>query len=405
MKKINFKSDVKGNLKKAVSLILMTTVGTVSVFSLGNLSKKVNVDVDGEKRTTLTLNNDTNKILSQLGVETTENDKVTRHDEDNEINIDVKKSFTVHVHKGGSVTDVEMVEGTVEDALNKAGITLSENEGINGKLEDEVFAGMNIAISPLVMIKVNMGGETKECFAPQGSVIGALRYLDIDISSEDILNVDALSLIYEGMEIKINKVEYQEETVEEYIPFKTIYQKSDLINDNSKKIVSAGKKGINRVTYKKVLIDGKEVKKEVINSELICNPVDEVIVTNHNYHEPKPAPEPKQSVATNNDSGSSKGGRVLTGYATAYTASAGSRTSTGARPVEGVTVAVNPKLIPYGKTVVVRNKNSGKVIYKGKAQDTGGALMSNRTLVDVYMDSRSDCINFGRQAVEVTVED
>ena len=133
-----FESDIKANLKKAISLLLMTTVGTVSVVSAGNLSRKVNVDVDGEKLSTLTLNEDTDKILSQVGVKAGPHDIVMREDENNEININVKKSFDVHVKRGEDVFTVKMAAGTVKDALEKSGIELGCSEGTNFSPDDEL---------------------------------------------------------------------------------------------------------------------------------------------------------------------------------------------------------------------------------------------------------------------------
>ena len=75
----------------------------------------------------------------------------------------------------------------------------------------------------------------------------------------------------------------------------------------------------------------------------------------------------------------------------------GRKTSKGCRPVEGVTVAVDPRLIPYGSTVEI----PGLVGLVGdgvfKALDTGSAVKSRKAakaqgrnvpVVDVYLSSR-----------------
>ncbi len=396
----NFEYGIKSNFQKAVSLVLVTTVCTVSVFSVGNLSHKVNVDVDGEKLSTLTLNADTDKILSQVGVKAEPNDIVTRSDENNEININVKKSFNVYVKRGEDVTTVEIAEGTVKDALEKSGISPACDEGINFSLEDKLFPNMNIVISPLIMISVNVGGNVEQCFVPQCTVIDALKYLNIDISSEDILNVDALAEIYDGMEIVLNKVEYTEETVDEEVPFNTIYKKSNLIKDDEQKISSSGKKGINRVTYRKVIIDGNEISKEVINTIVVSEPVDEVIITSENHREnthKEEAYAPSPSAQSSDSEG-----KTFIGSATAYTANPGSRTATGTIPCAGKTAAVNFSKIPRGSKIKVTSL-SGSLIGIYTAEDTGGALMSGSAIVDIFMDSRSSCMNFGRQQVKVRI--
>lgn len=83
--------------------------------------------------------------------------------------------------------------------------------------------------------------------------------------------------------------------------------------------------------------------------------------------------------------------------ATAYTG--GSLTAMGLRPVRdpnGIsTIAVDPSIIPLGSKVYV--EGYGIAI----ASDTGGAIKGNK--IDIYMNSLSDCISFGRQTVTVSI--
>lgn len=83
--------------------------------------------------------------------------------------------------------------------------------------------------------------------------------------------------------------------------------------------------------------------------------------------------------------------------ATAYTG--GSLTAMGLKPVRdpnGIsTIAVDPSVIPLGSKVYV--EGYGLAI----ASDTGGAIKGNK--IDIYMNSLSDCIAFGKQTVTVSV--
>ena len=74
-------------------------------------------------------------------------------------------------------------------------------------------------------------------------------------------------------------------------------------------------------------------------------------------------------------------------------------TASGAVPEEGVTVAVDPKVIPLGSTVYVEfcDGRVGEYI----AQDTGSAIKGNK--IDVYFESHEEAWNFGVQKVNVKV--
>ena len=77
--------------------------------------------------------------------------------------------------------------------------------------------------------------------------------------------------------------------------------------------------------------------------------------------------------------------------------SGGSRTATGTTPKQGRTIAVDPKVIPYGTSVYI--EGYGTYI----AEDTGGAIKSNR--IDVYFSDHTSALNFGVRYADVYLED
>ena len=68
--------------------------------------------------------------------------------------------------------------------------------------------------------------------------------------------------------------------------------------------------------------------------------------------------------------------------------------STGIRLVAGISVAVDPSVIPYGTQVVING-------HTYTAHDTGGSIKGSR--IDVYFDNHQDAWNFGTQYAEVFV--
>ena len=71
-------------------------------------------------------------------------------------------------------------------------------------------------------------------------------------------------------------------------------------------------------------------------------------------------------------------------------------TSTGAIPKPYHTLAVDPKVIPYGSKVYIPSFN--KIFI---AEDCGGAIKGKK--IDIFLPTRDDCITFGRRDIKIFI--
>ena len=71
-------------------------------------------------------------------------------------------------------------------------------------------------------------------------------------------------------------------------------------------------------------------------------------------------------------------------------------TSTGTKPTEGRTIAVDPRVIPYGTKVYIPQFN--KVFI---AEDCGSAIKGNR--IDIYMDDYDRCMEWGFKQIDIYI--
>ena len=92
---------------------------------------------------------------------------------------------------------------------------------------------------------------------------------------------------------------------------------------------------------------------------------------------------------------------TIEGKATAYTG--GTITATGSTVRQGV-VAVDPREIPYGTEMWIVSED-GKYVYGfARAEDTGGFIEWEKgATVDLYMNSYSDCCQWGWRGVKIFV--
>ena len=74
----------------------------------------------------------------------------------------------------------------------------------------------------------------------------------------------------------------------------------------------------------------------------------------------------------------------------------GHKTSTGATATEGRTIAVDPKVIPYGTVIIV---NIDGVEHEYVSEDCGSEIKNKR--IDVFFESHQSALEFGVKYLEV----
>ena len=111
--------------------------------------------------------------------------------------------------------------------------------------------------------------------------------------------------------------------------------------------------------------------------------------------EPKPTPKVKKTEEPTNR-WKSLGNFKLYAYCPCESCSEGygHSTASGARATEGCTIAVDPKVIPYGTKV----KINGHVYV---AEDCGAAIKNKK--IDIFFENHKDTVKFGVQKAEIFI--
>lgn len=336
-------------LKKVLIFTLSLILIFVSAVCTQNIDRRVKV-TDGSTQLVLnTYTANTTAILSQADIALDTFDEVERKDSGDTIYIKVKRAFPVHITYHNLEHIEFMTGGTVSDALAGAGLTLSVDDVINYSGDTEVF---------------------------------------------------------DGMKIVIDEVKYIKKTDTKTLKRDTKVESSDDYPQGYEEVISNGRNGKSQITTTYKYVNGE--------FSGVCGKISEVVTTPKSKVVLKGTAQTAQvsNITTvgntnSNNSTSTSGtisgmsySKVLKGSATAYTASSGALTSTGVPAYVGG-VAVNPNVIPYGSKLYI--VADGYTYGYATAVDTGGALMDGSALVDLYMSTYDECINFGRRNVTVYV--
>lgn len=335
----------------------------------------------------------TNKtyVESSTEFEIGNGDVIVGTNKDFNMSFDVIKANTITINNCGEEQTISLAKGTVEEALNRTGITLAENQSVTPSLNTVITGDMNIYVYNSKNIKLTTNGTEMTVKAPEGTVENALNILGYEITDDDILNVDKNTQIEDDMKITLKKVTYVDEKSTKKISYKTVEKDSDDIMTGESEVSQKGVDGEKEVTKRCKYIDGKYDSTKVIDEKVTKEPVDKIVLNGT-----------KRGTTTDSSGAPVSYSYMVSGSGTAYTAAPGALTATGVPVYEGG-VAVNPAIIPYGSKLYIEAADGSHVYGYATAVDTGGALIDGSAIVDLFYFSYDDCVSFGRRDVNVYV--
>ena len=297
----------------------------------------------------------------------------------------------VTVNDEGTTCTVFTFKQTPRAVLAGAGIALEDGDTITSSPD-----GKTIRIERAFDVNVSIGEKDVHLRLTDGTVNDALKLAGITVDGGTITDIAVTEPLSDGLTIHVEQLESTLRTETETIDFEVTYEYTDEKPAGSQEYVQRGKKGKKTCTYADYLKDGNVVSSELIEEDITTPPVNAVILVGQGEKSDEFArfPLDKNGVPTTYK-------QVIEGTACAYTANVGAVTATGTVPQYG-TVAVNPKTIPYGSKLYIVS-NDGFVYGYATAEDTGGALLKNKIIADLYMTTRDDCFQFGRRTVKVYI--
>ncbi|KHD15148.1 3D domain-containing protein [Clostridium butyricum] len=305
--------------------------------------------------------------------------------------MNMRKTLTISID--GKEETFVTYKGTVQDVLQDKNIAVGVKDKVQPSLESKVSEKETIKIKSAIPVEITANGVQLEVQSADGTIGEMLKNEEEALQeygikfNEDIDEVSPSldSQIEDNMRVQIVNVEKEELVQNEPINFETIVEKDESLDKSVSKVKSEGVNGEKEVTYEVVYRDGVETSRNVTSTKTITEPKNEIVIkgTGQVY--------------------ASRGGESinykekLNCVATAY--SGDRTTATGRSPVRNPggmsTIAVDPSFIPLGSKVYV--EGYGYAI----AADTGGAIKGN--IIDLFLNSSSECWSWGRRPVTVLV--
>lgn len=288
-------------------------------------------------------------------------------------------------------------QNTVSEFLNENNIQLGEFDRASMLMEDELYSGARLVIRKGRNFTLNIDGNIEIITTTKKTIREAFQEAGVYIGETDRVEPELDTNVTEDMNVTVYRIQNTEVTVDTEIAFSSKEVSDSSLEKGKTRIKTKGVNGLKRTTYTVTTENGIEVNRQVLNEITVKEPVTQVVAVGTKA-KTKASPKTVTTGSGKNLSYSKK----LTVTATAYTAAAGKKTASGRVAQYGV-IAVDPKVIPLGTKLYVESTDDGKSWQYGYciAGDTGGAIKGNK--IDLYYNSKSQCLQFGRRSAIVYV--
>ena len=276
---------------------------------------------------------------------------------------------------------------TVEDFLISEDIELSKDEAVFPAKDTEITDGMDIKIAKYKTITLKIGGKEEKKKVLSDTVDDLMKELGIELDEHDVVTTRPANEIVDKGIVGIERVDKKQFSKTEEIPYESEVIENKEMYQGETKVIQAGVKGEQIHTMQNVFVNGKLVSIENLDTEVVKEPVKEIVHKGTREIEGLNGKKVK---------------KVIVMQATAYDPSAGSKTAMGTRARVGA-VAVDPKVIPLGSKLYIESMDGFPTYGYATAEDTGGAIKGNR--IDLFYSTNSQALKFGRRNVKVYVLD
>ncbi|MBQ7254804.1 MAG: G5 domain-containing protein [Oscillospiraceae bacterium] len=264
--------------------------------------------------------------------------------------------------------------------LSEAGITLSPGDTYETTIADNGNA--EIIVKRLQVVTVVCDGKHSVVGTYGRTVEQLLWELGITLGSRDTLNCSMDDATYTGMTVEVTRISHETVALDTVLPHQTLTYADATMPEGKTVYLSEGSDGLAKQTVRITYKNGREFTREILSETIVQQPVQEVSI----------------SANPENPAGTAK---AISCLGTAYSCDGRPGITATGTVVHIGTIAVDPKVIPLGSSLYIVSDDGVYDYGFGTAEDTGGLIKGNR--VDLYMNTTSECYQFGARRCTVYV--
>ena len=296
-----------------------------------------------------------------------------------------------------------------KDVLTEAGLELDN--------ADSIVTRPGLAVSEIIVtrcqkITVQCGNTAVQLYSYGETVGELLERANITLTEQDTVSVSLESMTFNGQVIFVTNTQVEAETFEAEIPYETVYLYDPSLPEGEQKVMTQGVAGWASYTAEITYVNGFKTDR-VITSETVLQPAvnavmavggeapeNAITMTDEVKAAILEAKETGKPVILNGLIVTANGEFFSFGREGVFRATAYHNSDPGCTIWTAIgtlcrvgAIAVDPTVIPYGTEMFIVS-NDGRYIYGyAVAEDCGSSIKGNK--IDLYFDSVDECNRFG----------
>jgi uncharacterized protein YabE (DUF348 family) len=281
-------------------LAVAGVLGGSAAWAVAPASNSVDVKIDGRDQQVSTTASNVSGVLAAAGVSVGSHDLVAP-DLGSSIGdgstIVIRRGHLLHLTVDGKTSDVWVNADSVEEALGQLGYNSDSQVSVSrstrlGALDS---GGTNLSISAPKRITIKVDHKNIAIISAGRTVSDALSNAKVAVGAADRLSAPRTSALRDRQVITVQRVRYQARVVTVPIAYHRLTQ-SDPSRYIGQSSTTAGRRGLNRVTYRLTFVDGKLASQVRTGVKLVSAPVNQVTKVGTKSRPvviaPRPAPAP-----------------------------------------------------------------------------------------------------------------
>jgi resuscitation-promoting factor RpfB len=285
-----------------------------ATFGYVTLDKAVALSIDGNTSQVQTMEPTVGELLEKQGIEVGEHDVIvpapdTRLAEGTAITVNYGRLVTITVD--GAEQQIWTTATSVDRAIDELGVDTTGAD-IEPGLDTAVGRdGIAVDIATAKTVTIVADGKKRNLTTTGQTVADVLATAKIKVDGNDKLSVRPTTKLVDGTSVRYVKVTESKVTKKVSLAYDTVRRETSKLDKGDTKVDRRGVKGVRTLTYKVVRHDGKTVSKKRTSAKITKKPVAQVVLVG-TKEEPKPAPR-RESTRRDSGGGSTPSSSVPSG--------------------------------------------------------------------------------------------